>query len=107
MSFIRGDIYWIIIPERSPEGRELSKTRPCIILTANLHRSTVVVVPLTTGSKEMPPLVVGMESVSENSRAVCDQILAIDIARIGKKIGQLSKIDLQILENSLRKVLGL
>jgi mRNA interferase MazF len=110
MSFVRGDIHWVIIPERTPEGRELAKTRPCIILSKqsiSQHRKTVIVVPLTTGSKELAPIIIGMESVHENSRAVCDQIFSVDITRVGRKMGKLSKIDLQILENSLRAVLGL
>ncbi len=42
-----------------------------------------------------------------SSKAVCDQFVAVDKRRIGKKIGALTPAELALLEDSLRKVLGL
>ena len=110
MSFTRGDIHWVKFPQRSPRGAELEKTRPCIIVShkqASEYRKTVAVVPLTTGSKDAPPIIISLPSGGQNSKAVCDQILSVDKLRIGEKCGTLSAGDLAFFEDSLRAVLGL
>ena len=58
----RGDIYWV---ELDPiRGAEIAKTRPCVVLSAseiNLHRKTVIALPLTTTSAAAaPPLLVAV-----------------------------------------------
>ena len=70
-------------------------------------RKTVVVVPLSHGSSDAPPLIVDMPSAGAGSKAFCDQIAAIDKLRIGKKIGVLAAADLRFLEECVRQVLGL
>jgi len=44
----------------------------------NEYRKTVVVVPLTHGSREAPPVIITIASGGENSKVVCDQIVAVD-----------------------------
>jgi mRNA interferase MazF len=110
MALRRGDIHWIAFPQREPQGSEIEKTRPCIIVShteANEFRKTIVVVPLTHGSKEAPPLIIAITAGGDNSKAVCDQIVAVDKRRVGEKVGSLSQKELAYLEECLRKVLGL
>jgi mRNA interferase MazF len=110
MAIRRGDIHWIAFPQREPQGAEIETTRPCVIVShteVNEFRKTVVVVPLTHGSREAPPVIISIASGGENSKAVCDQIVAVDKRRVGEKVGSLTQKELAYFEECLRKVLGL
>ena len=81
MTFVRGDIHWVSFPNREPRGAEIEKDRPCIIVShreASLYRKTVVVVPLTNGGKDAPPIIISIVSGGRDSKAICDQIVAVD-----------------------------
>ncbi len=110
MTIRRGDVHWVELPQRDPGGSEIEKARPCVIVSltgVNEIRRTVVVVPLTHGSRDAPPIVIPIASLGKDSKAVCDQIVAVDKRRIGKKVGALTRPELSVFEESLRKVLGL
>ena len=110
MSLVRGDVHWATFAEREPPGREIAKHRPSVILSltgVNVYRLTVVVVPLTTSPRLREPLEIALPSAGRESKAVCDQITAIDKRRIGDKIGSLTGHELRRLEESVRQVLGL
>lgn len=104
----RGDVWWVDFdPTR---GSEISKRRPAAVLTAdglNRARRTVVVVPLSTGPHAHPPVTVAVLSAGLRSVAVCDQLRAVDKARLVRRAGQLSANDLQALEDGVRGVLEL
>ena len=106
----RGEIYWVEIPTRSPQGSEITKTRPCIVVSAsalNSVRSTILMVPLTSNNKPYPPISISMPSVGTGSVAVCDQLLAVDKRRIKNLAGTITSKELDILDESLRLVLGI
>lgn len=106
----RGDVYWVEIPTRNPAGKEISKTRPCIIVSVaalNRARSTVVMVPLSSNNKIYPPISISIVSAGGNSVAVCDQLLAVDKSRLRQQKGQLTPTELATLDESLRLLLGL
>ena len=110
MSLSRGDIHWVALPARDPRGAEIEKRRPCVILSltgANAFRKTVVVVPLTSQQRDAPPILIALVSAGGDSKAVCDQLLAVDKRRILDRMGKLSPPDMRLLEESVRKVLGL
>jgi mRNA interferase MazF len=104
----RGSVWWVDLdPTR---GAEIRKTRPAVVLSAdglNRARRTVVIVPLSTGSRVHPPIVVAMPSVGEGSAAVCDQLHAVDRARLTRIAGTLSREDLRAIEDGVRGVLQL
>ena len=105
----RGDIHWVDIPGRVPEGREIAKTRPCVVVSMtalNKIRVTVVVVPLTSNGKAAPPVAIPMRSAGHTSVAVCDQLFAVDRRRVRDRIGSLSAADLAGLDDGLRMLLG-
>ncbi len=106
----RGDVYWVEIPSRNPAGKEISKTRPCVIISVaalNRARSTVVVVLLSSNNKVYPPISIAVASAVENSVAVCDQLLAVDKGRLKQQQGRLTPTELETLDDSLRLLLGL
>jgi mRNA interferase MazF len=104
----RGDIWWVNLdPTR---GREIRKTRPAVVITAdalNRARRTVVIVPLSTGPAPRPPIVVATPSAGPNSVAVCDQVRALDQRRLTRTSGRLSIADLRVIEEGVRRVLEL
>jgi mRNA interferase MazF len=106
----RGEIYWVQIPLRNPEGREIAKTRPCIVIgveALNKARSTVVMVPLSSNNKAYPPVSIRIGSAGAASVAVCDQLLAVDKKRIKKLAGHLTPSEIEKLDASLKALLGL
>lgn len=104
----RGEVWWVNFDPSA--GMEIQKCRPAVVLTVNAlnrARGTVVVMPLSTSARPRPPLVVAMPSAGARSVAVCDQLCAADKRRFGRKLGELSRHDLNILNESMKIVLGL
>jgi mRNA interferase MazF len=104
----RGDIWWVDFD--TVESSEMRPMRPAVIMTAdalNLARRTVVVVPLATGARPRPPIVIATPSAGEGKVAVCDQARAVDKARLTRTAGQLSASDLKAVEDGLRRALEL
>ena len=107
----RGAIYRVNL--EPTQGREQQgDARPCVVLSLsafNEARSTVVVVPLSSSSRPLPPFFVAVPSTGRASAtALCDQVRAIDKSRVvGNKRGALSVQDLADVERSVRQILGL
>ena len=104
----RGDIWWVDFD--TIDSGEMRPMRPAVIVTAdalNRARRTVVVVPLATGARPHPPIVVATPSAGGGRVAVCDQARAVDKARLTRTAGQLSATDLKAVEDGLRRVLEL
>jgi mRNA interferase MazF len=107
-SYSRGEVYQVDL--NPTQGSEINKIRPCVIVGAtpiNRARNTIVVVPLSSTPIPRPPLVIAIKSQGINSVAVCDQIRAIDKARIKNKLGELTKQEIELLDESLRQTLAL
>ncbi len=108
MNLRRGDVWWVDLdPTR---GGEIDKKRPCVIVSSdvlNLHRKTVVVVPLSTSAVVRPPITVAVISGGRHAVAVTDQITAKTKERFGNRIGSLSEAEMHDIEDALREVLGL
>lgn len=108
VSVQRGSVWWVDLdPTR---GAELRKTRPAVVLSGdglNRARRTIVVVPLSTGPTPHPPIVVATPSAGQGSVAVCDQVRAVDKARLTRTVGVLSREDLRAVEDGVRAVLQL
>ena len=72
-------------------GSEIQKTRPCVVISPkemNAHLRTVIVAPMTTGSKpahfRMPLTFKGKQGL-----IMLDQIRTLDRARLIKRLGAL------------------
>jgi mRNA interferase MazF len=86
--------YDIVLVNLNPTiGSEIKKTRPCIIISPNeMNRPlrTIVIAPMTTGSKNYPTRIV----IKHNGKIgwnVIDQIRTIDKQRIIKVLGRMTK----------------
>jgi mRNA interferase MazF len=83
----RGEI-WLI--DLDPTiGSEIRKTRPCVIVSPaemHDHLRTVIVAPMTTGSKPAPFRVpIGFQD--KRGLILLDQVRTVDKARLVKRLG--------------------
>ncbi len=108
MNLNSGNVYWVN-PDPT-KGSEIRKMRPWALVGAtpiNKARRTVVVAPLSTTGKPIPPLTFRINCMEKQAVAVCDQIRAVDKARLLKQTDTLSKENMNALDAALRQVLTL
>ena len=84
------------------KGREISKTRPCIVISPDemAALSTVLVAPMTTRGFHFPCRV-RCEFQGKEGMILLDQIRAVDKSRLVKKLGV---IDETIQKESCRRL---
>ena len=104
----RGEVWWV---EFDPAiGSEIRKRRPAVLLSndsANRNLSRVVVIPLTSSTDRIYP---GESLVTINgqaSKAMVDQIMAADKARLQKRLGAIQPNEMKLLEDAIRLHLAL
>jgi mRNA interferase MazF len=72
-------------------GSEIQKTRPCVVVSPNEmndHLRTVIVAPMTTGSRPAG-FRVGISFQGQQGLIVLDQMRALEKTRLIKRLGQL------------------
>lgn len=104
----RGEVWWV---EFDPAiGSEVRKTRPAIIVSndsANRHLARVVVVPITSNTERIYPGEAVVTIGKQKSKAMADQIMAADKARLKGPLATLSKSDLVEVELAIKTHLAL
>ncbi len=104
----RGEVWWV---EFDPSvGTETRKTRPAVIVSndaANRNLTRVVVVPMTSNTGSLYPGEAVVSVDGQSSKAMADQIMAADKARLKSQLGTVSKADMQAVEDAIRVHLGL
>lgn len=101
-------------------GSEINKTRPVVIVSNNgmntaAHRNgrgTVTIVPVTSNVARVYPFQVLIQAADHpglrnDSKALVEQISAVDVSRIGRRITALSPVTIRKVEAALRQHLGL
>ena len=73
------------------KGREINKTRPCVVISPNEMSalSTVLMAPMTTKGFEFPCRI-KCRFKGKSGLILLDQIRAIDKSRLVKKLGTIS-----------------
>ena len=104
----RGEVWWV---EFDPAvGSEIRKTRPAVIVSndaANRNLSRVVVVPVTSNTGRQYPGEALVTIDGQASKAMSDQIMAADKARLKNRLGALSKTDMLAVEDAIKVHLAL
>ncbi len=104
----RSDVWWVALD--ATLGSEVSKTRPCVVMTrdvVNEHRRTVVVIPLSSSPSASPPIRVAVNCAGRRSVAVVDQIRAVSKERLRERIGNLSNDEMEAVGKALSQILDL
>jgi len=86
-------------------GREIKKTRPCVIISPdemNRYLDTVVIAPITSQSKNYPTRVM-IDLEGQKNWVVIDQIRTIDKSRLTKNIGSLSQKETSTIKHVIRE----
>jgi mRNA interferase MazF len=107
----RGDLCWAELKPRS--GSEQTGRQPVVIISNNGFNEvpnwrSVIVIPVTTSSRQSlrGPTVVSLSGVgsvlSQNSAAVCHQITTLDRSMIDTRIGALSRVEMEGIEEGIR-----
>jgi mRNA interferase MazF len=98
----RGDV-WLARLDPT-EGRELQKTRPCLVVSPpEIHDilDVVIVAPMTTGSGPAPYRIDLIFNDKEN-RILPDQIRAIDKKRLLRRLGEVDRKTMSAVLGTLR-----
>ena len=98
----RGEVWWVNLDPT--QASEIRKTRPCLVLTANVLnrlRQTVVVVPYSTGARAYPPITVPVTCQGKPAVAVIDQVRAIAKHRLRSRVEQASPEDMATVTGAL------
>ena len=74
---------------------------------ANRNLARVVVVPLTSTTGRIYPGEAAVTVGGQNSKAMADQIMAVDKARLTSQLGTLTKADLQAVEDAIKSHLNM
>ncbi len=106
----RGDVYWANLDPTV--GVEIQKTRPVIVVSNNAinqHSQLAIVVLVTTNVSRLSPshilLPRGEGGLNADSKALTEQIRAMDRQRLATKIGTLSPRFMRLLEQAIRNSL--
>lgn len=104
----RGEVWWV---EFDPAvGSEVRKTRPAVIVSndaANRNLARVVVVPVTSNTGRQYPGEAVVTIAGQSSKAMADQIMAADKARLKNQLGTLTKTDMLAVEHAIKVHLAL
>lgn len=76
------------------EGREIRKTRPCLIISPdemNQHIDTVIIAPMTTKSRSYPTRI-PVRFKGKSGQIVLDQIRTVDKSRLVKRVGKIDEL---------------
>ena len=113
MNIKRGGIYLATLD--SVVGKEISKTRPVIIVSndkSNKFSGTVTVLPITSRNlRKIYPFEVflprGSGNLPKDSKVKADQIRTLDKSRIISHIGKVRKHEIQDIEKAIKIHLAL
>ena len=104
----RGEVWWV---EFDPAvGSEIKKTSPAVIISndaANRNLTRVIVVALTSSADRIYPGNALVWVNGTQSKAMADQIMTADKLRLQSKVGELSKSDMQAVDDAVCVQLGL
>ncbi|RDE52448.1 MAG: type II toxin-antitoxin system PemK/MazF family toxin [Candidatus Accumulibacter meliphilus] len=104
----RGEVWWV---EFDPSvGSEIRKTRPAVIVSndaANRNLARVVVVPLTSSTGRLYPGEALVSIGEQQSKAMADQIMTADKARLKSRLARLAKADMLAVEAAILVHLGM
>jgi mRNA interferase MazF len=98
-------IHWINLDPTT--GSEISKTRPCVIISPNemnKYLKTVIIAPLTDTLKIYPSRVI-CDIDGDKGSVMLDQIRTVDKTRIGSMLNKLSQKEIAEIKSVINQML--
>ena len=98
------EVYWVVLDPTI--GREIKKTRPCVIISPNemnLHLATVIIAPLTSTLRGYPMRVIASID-GKQGEIVLDQIRSVDKKRLSSMLGKLSRKESTAVLSTLQEM---
>lgn len=109
MRIRRGEVYYIDSGYMTT-GSEQRAGRPAIVVSNDMNNefsSTIQVVYLTTQPKTDLPTHVLISSIKRESIALCEQITAVAVERIGDYCGEVTDSEMAKIESAMLASLGI
>jgi len=100
----RGEVWLVALDPTA--GSEIQKTRPCVVVSPpelNEYLRTVIVAPMTTGSRPAP-FRVQLTFARKRGLILLDQIRTVDKERLVKKMGAISDSALASALSTLQEI---
>jgi mRNA interferase MazF len=112
----RGEVYWADLVPRS--GSEQQGRRPVVIVSRDgfneaLRWRSLIVVPLSTSATQRrrgPSAILlphGAAGLRRESVALCHQVTTLDRSKFTQRIGELSLVELNLIEDGLKAAMDL
>ena len=105
----RGEVYRVRLD--STDGKEINKTRPCLIISSDIaNRSELIVVaPITSNiNRVFQRIEVKITINGKFGKVIPRQMRSIDrTRRLGNKIGAISMEEMKLIDDAIRIILGL
>lgn len=98
-------IHWINLDPTT--GSEISKTRPCVIISPNemnKYLKTIIIAPLTHTLKVYPSRVI-CDINGDKSSVMLDQIRTVDKTRIGPMLNKLNQKEIAEVKSVINQML--
>lgn len=104
-SYNQYEVYWISLDPS--QGSEMTKTRPCVIISPNelnQYLRTVIIAPITSTIKQYMWRVL-CTVASKKGEIALDQLKVVDKTRIGSKISKLSNKEISEIKEVIQRML--
>lgn len=88
-------------------GHEIKKTRPCLVISPdemNSNIQTVIIAPMTTKSHDYPTRV-KIKFQDKTGWIVLDQIRTVDKRRLVKRLGRITKSQIDRVKGVIKEML--
>lgn len=88
-------------------GHEINKTRPCLVISPddmNRNIQTIIIAPMTTKSHEYPTRV-KVRFEGKSGWVVLDQIRTVDRRRLVKRLGCITKREIEKVKYVIKEML--
>ena len=88
-------------------GHEIKKTRPCVVISPdemNQNIQTVIIAPMTTKSHDYPTRV-KVKFQSKSGWIVLDQIRTVDKRRLVKRLGRITRSEIEKVKYVIKEML--
>ena len=104
----RGEVYWVKLDPTF--GREINKTRPCVVISNNQQNEyspLVIVLPITSDLEKIYPFEIVMPLGQGKAKILTDQVRSIDKERLGDWISRVSERIMEELSEKMKRVMAL